>query len=288
MKRISRYGFTLIELLVVIAIIAILAAILFPVFAQARAAARKATCISNNKQAVLGLLMYVQDYDETLPYCSNNGDSSRPRIDWYDAIEPYVKVGAQLYASPPPGGFPRSQPTFWIDPDFQNRSVPMAPGDPTPWVKANSSYDPSRGYAANNNLMPYFQKTAPYPYNTFPALTYPGSVHSIAEINAPAQVVLIAHTLSSSAVGGDDWFSGCDTSGYDVNMPPGGASPAKGNPGNYCGARYRHNGGAVYALADGHAKWFKGPSSSWRAPSTTNVAYMKSLAPNATAWFRED
>jgi len=60
-------GFTLIELLVVIAIIAILAAILFPVFARAREAARKATCISNLKQIALACLMYAQDYDEVLP-----------------------------------------------------------------------------------------------------------------------------------------------------------------------------------------------------------------------------
>ena len=60
-------GFTLIELLVVIAIIAILAAILFPVFARAREAARKATCISNVKQLVLACIMYAQDYDEVLP-----------------------------------------------------------------------------------------------------------------------------------------------------------------------------------------------------------------------------
>src|SRR5881227_1269953 len=59
-------GFTLIELLVVIAIIAILAAILFPVFAQAREAARKTSCISNLKQLMLGWLMYSQDYDERL------------------------------------------------------------------------------------------------------------------------------------------------------------------------------------------------------------------------------
>src|SRR5499427_72348 len=57
-------GFTLIELLVVIAIIAILAAILFPVFAQAREAARKTSCLSNVKQLSLGILMYSQDYDE--------------------------------------------------------------------------------------------------------------------------------------------------------------------------------------------------------------------------------
>src|SRR5690349_4121179 len=64
-ERIEK-GFTLIELLVVIAIIAILAAILFPVFAQAREKARQTTCLSNTKQMGLGLMMYAQDYDETM------------------------------------------------------------------------------------------------------------------------------------------------------------------------------------------------------------------------------
>ena len=62
-----RKAFTLIELLVVIAIISILAAILFPVFARARESARRTSCLSNLKQIGLGIMMYVQDYDETYP-----------------------------------------------------------------------------------------------------------------------------------------------------------------------------------------------------------------------------
>jgi prepilin-type N-terminal cleavage/methylation domain-containing protein/prepilin-type processing-associated H-X9-DG protein len=77
----SRRGFTLIELLVVIAIIAILAAILFPVFARAREKARQTACLSNVKEISLGLLMYLQDYDETFmtQYYSYDG------LPWYDS-----------------------------------------------------------------------------------------------------------------------------------------------------------------------------------------------------------
>jgi len=114
-KSKQRSGFTLIELLVVIAIIAILAAILFPVFAQARAAARKSVGISNLKQLGLGTMMYVQDYDERYPYynwgcmsCneSGNGTCNDPpghlsgdvaqfaaysAAAWCNSIQPYIK-----------------------------------------------------------------------------------------------------------------------------------------------------------------------------------------------------
>ena len=113
MMRAPRRGFTLIELLVVIAIIAILAAILFPVFAQARDKARMATCQSNLKQLGNGLSMYVQDYDETFPLLDGNRNdggrgagyiTSPPESRaaapaalanrasaWANSIQPYIK-----------------------------------------------------------------------------------------------------------------------------------------------------------------------------------------------------
>jgi prepilin-type N-terminal cleavage/methylation domain-containing protein/prepilin-type processing-associated H-X9-DG protein len=85
-------GFTLIELLVVIAIIAILAAILFPVFAQAREKARQSMCLSNTKQIGLALSMYVQDYDESFPNVWFNYDSiGSPSYLWVKVLVPYVK-----------------------------------------------------------------------------------------------------------------------------------------------------------------------------------------------------
>jgi len=83
----QRRGFTLIELLVVIAIIAILAAILFPVFAKAREKARTASCSSNEKQIMLGILQYAQDYDETLPMGHNSTSAGH----WHNVIQPYLK-----------------------------------------------------------------------------------------------------------------------------------------------------------------------------------------------------
>ena len=94
MKR----GFTLIELLVVIAIIAILAAILFPVFARAREKARQTSCLSNIKQIGLSCHMYFSDYDENLLHYRHElpGDTS---ISWRHMVEPYVK-NSQIFVCP--------------------------------------------------------------------------------------------------------------------------------------------------------------------------------------------
>ncbi len=97
-----RRAFTLIELLVVIAIIAILAAILFPVFARARENARRASCQSNMKQIGLGVFQYTQDYDEKMPlYVVNASASATPTNPrgWADAIQPYLK-STQIYQCP--------------------------------------------------------------------------------------------------------------------------------------------------------------------------------------------
>jgi prepilin-type N-terminal cleavage/methylation domain-containing protein/prepilin-type processing-associated H-X9-DG protein len=94
MRNSRRYGFTLIELLVVIAIISLLAAILFPVFAQAREKARQTSCASNERQIGLAMLQYVQDFDEAMPqsYYGSTGDSDlTANYKWMDAVYPYVK-----------------------------------------------------------------------------------------------------------------------------------------------------------------------------------------------------
>ncbi len=150
MKRpTGRAGFTLIELLVVIAIIAILAAILFPVFARARENARKSTCQSNLKQLGTGFAMYSQDYDGRWPRGDSTawGDGSYPNPPYggyVDAIYPYVK-NAQIFICPSdglknclsaanvggahtygsnylPGTYPNQQLSYGYNYDLYNRS----------------------------------------------------------------------------------------------------------------------------------------------------------------------
>lgn len=112
-------GFTLIELLVVIAIIAILASILFPVFARARENARRSSCQSNLKQIGLGFAQYVQDYDEKLPPTGIGTPPAAPQ-GWADALQPYLK-SIQIYQCPSETTPPQTDPTvngytdYWMN-----------------------------------------------------------------------------------------------------------------------------------------------------------------------------
>lgn len=121
-----RKGFTLIELLVVIAIIAVLAAILFPVFSIAREKARQTSCLSNTKQLSLGVLMYAQDYDEALPPCQNDS-----LILWTDIVNPYVK-NSQIRVCPSDtvaeaNSYGLNQSIFLDDLDFLPNPPPSSP-----------------------------------------------------------------------------------------------------------------------------------------------------------------
>ena len=142
----GRPAFTLIELLVVIAIIAILAAILFPVFARARENARRSSCQSNLKQMALGVLQYNQDYDQFFPLHTNS-NSSGPWTathikGWADAIQPYVK-STQILKCPSATGTPSDDPgTSGYTQYYYNLRLSWDPFTNT--VKANQEASLSR------------------------------------------------------------------------------------------------------------------------------------------------
>jgi len=186
-----RNGFTLIELLVVIAIIAVLAAILFPVFARARENARRASCMSNMKQIALACVMYTQDYDGALfPYeyqISTNTAGSEMKV-----LFPYVK-NAQVFRCP------SSQQTY-------TGSAVNCSTDPTHW------YCSSYGFPAVAASDP--RKAA------LLNLNWGGNVVILDSIPAPSQTCLLAETkkaTDTTNTWGYTRFNGYDltSTGYD-------------------------------------------------------------------------
>lgn len=256
----KRSAFTLIELLVVIAIIAILAAILFPVFAQARSKARQATCLSNQKQLGIAILAYTQDYDETLPIANYPNPTATDNTLWQHAIDAYVKANFPVSG----GGSAGKSLSVYFCPDFVEKVSTDRP---------SSSYNTNRAYfgAMDINLAAA---------NRRPSV-------SLAEVKSPAQAVFLAEST-----GGCAWTEGADDPAAFAAL----GSTLKACTRNYIAGRTRHNGGGNYLFGDGHAKWFKAPSPSYTGPvasmvpvrSDKGVAYRQSISPNAAAWFRED
>jgi prepilin-type N-terminal cleavage/methylation domain-containing protein/prepilin-type processing-associated H-X9-DG protein len=213
-------AFTLIELLVVIAIIAILAAILFPVFARAREKARQASCQSNLKQLMLGMLMYIQDYDERFPtYYWGEGNSGIPNsCTWFGGIYAYVK-NVQLYECPSSNLGGHKSWAVWV----------------------------------NNTYPQFINATINYGYSEI--IGNVGGGCRITRLTAPAETLVLAD-CTSTWIGGY-WQSSDRAHLRRVAFARGGA-PC-GCPPNLTmdPAWALHNGGSNCAFADGHVKWFE-------------------------------
>ena len=245
-------GFTLIELLVVIAIIAILAAILFPVFAKVREKARQITCVSDEKQMVLGVIQYIQDNDEKYPLLQY-APPGEGEIDWYAEVMPYIKNGSQDVVSNVDYNY--GQGGIWNCPDFPQDKTGIGVGLPF------SEYGMIRGLAGEPN-------------NNLPSA-------SLADVDQPAQQAMIIehgaawYTPWGGAdqnnwdyieVGEWNWTAGIgcpacnpklDTQvalqyDYDSNAATSPASPAWTGPGDM--PRYRHTNTTNVVFNDGHAK----------------------------------
>ncbi|MES2463805.1 MAG: DUF1559 domain-containing protein [Armatimonadota bacterium] len=227
-------GFTLIELLVVIAIIAILAAILFPVFAQAREKARQTACLSNQKQIGIAVMMYAGDYDEgVVPWISAGapGETRAQRL-WSGKLQPYVKNGGTFPAS---GVF--ECPSWSEEKVKQSANATTCDGPGAldayfPMLEYYSSYGiafqgetPS---GTGTQADPIYQFPGSYGYPPPPTST--GVTRYLTEIARPAEQIIIDD--AGTWVGGGYFLITFGCEGADM-----------------------HTGGANQIFLDGHAKW---------------------------------
>jgi prepilin-type N-terminal cleavage/methylation domain-containing protein/prepilin-type processing-associated H-X9-DG protein len=225
----SRVAFTLIELLVVIAIIAILAAILFPVFAQAREKARAISCLSNGRQIGTALMLYVQDYDETYP--QEHPSTGNPVVD-----DNTGQLEALDFGSP----FDKILP-YVGSRDTSRTALFVCPSDPDPHGKAITD---SAGNCVSNGAPP------PGPLSSYIINAYYLFGATLAQINEPAQSIYVVERRSE---GKSTDF--CDVHYHpwmaESEVPTGPAD--KVNP--VAIGSTRHTGGSNYVYADGHSKW---------------------------------
>jgi prepilin-type N-terminal cleavage/methylation domain-containing protein/prepilin-type processing-associated H-X9-DG protein len=253
MRRRTWPCFTLIELLVVIAIIAILAAILFPVFAQAREKARQTACLSNMKQIGLGMTLYVQDYDETFPCSPWNGQpvgttdndsrsaSYLTRFTWYWQLYPYTKSRA-----------------IWVCPSDPNPKHPLSGYSKTPGIWGVPT---PNSYGVNMHLFPYVVRDGePCNAECKGAITWfaNNQARALATIETPSKMYAISD--SSRNVMEPWWVDGCtryaNWSRYsDWNLVGGGIANQKYPDLVKQERMHRHLKGSVIVFADGHAAW---------------------------------
>ena len=244
-------AFTLIELLVVIAIIAILAAILFPVFAQAREKARQTTCLSNVKQIMLGVKMYCQDYDEQSPYWlwSYSG-YDHVWLTWMEVVNPYIKnksvwicpdasLDAQSYISDAPANVKVTATYAWPawlpynEWSWYNNQIQFA-GFPVP-----CGHLPTDPYLCGPKLgvkYPPINSDLCGPGTSGPALCV-----STEFVAAPAQsgFLVEGYMLSTVPTAGTE-FGNAYTTGVDYLQN---------------NKHSRHSNGENIGFCDGHAKW---------------------------------